>query len=219
MDRTLATLCPGPDSAHIPTQKSYKRTGLRKYFLFTAASDGCVQCVRRLLEEGVPPSALSESCKYSALDFAAWEITQARKKGCAAPGCEAVVEFLQGAPFSQQYNTTPPPNPPAAPSAPSQWAPSAGDEMDWTEECTLCHQRKVCATTPPTDLDARLRHAVWEECIQCTQSLLALRADPMASGTGIWGESAMSLATDRHQRALRFVSMLSEVSAPPPPQC
>ena len=37
------------DTAHVPTVKSAKLGG-RKYFLFKAAVDGCLGCVRKLID-------------------------------------------------------------------------------------------------------------------------------------------------------------------------
>ena len=64
--------CCGPDVAHVPKQKS-ARSGGRVYFLYKAAEDGCLACVKHLVDtEGVDPKQVSASCGYSALDFAAW---------------------------------------------------------------------------------------------------------------------------------------------------
>ena len=64
--------CDGPDVAHVPKQRS-ARGGGRLYFLFQACEDGCLSCVRQLVEkEGVDPRQLSSSSKYAAMDFAAW---------------------------------------------------------------------------------------------------------------------------------------------------
>ena len=54
--------------AHKP--KSARRAAQRKYWLFQAASDGCLPCVKYLLEmQGVDPMSLSDSQSYSALDW------------------------------------------------------------------------------------------------------------------------------------------------------
>ena len=54
--------------AHKP--KSARRAAQRKYWLFQAASDGCLPCVMYMLEmQGVDPMSLSESQSYSALDW------------------------------------------------------------------------------------------------------------------------------------------------------
>ena len=85
--------CPGPDAAHKPTQKSFKKGGGRKYYLFAAASAGCLDCVKRLvLEEGVDPKSTSDSCKYTAVSFAEWSLQQGAG---GAEGCRRVINFLQ----------------------------------------------------------------------------------------------------------------------------
>ena len=64
--------CDGPDVAHVPRQRSACDGG-RIYFLFKACEDGCLPCVRELVEkEGVDPKQLSLSGKYTAMDFAEW---------------------------------------------------------------------------------------------------------------------------------------------------
>ena len=83
--------CPGPDVRHVPRQKTAKSGG-RKYVLFTAAQDGCLACVKHLVErEGVDVHSVSTNCKYTALDFAEW--SHKRKKG--AKDCRAVIEYLK----------------------------------------------------------------------------------------------------------------------------
>ena len=68
----IATMCPGPDLAHRPTQKSAKK-GERKCFLFAAAEAGCLQCVKHLvLNENIDPKAISNGSKYSVIAFAEW---------------------------------------------------------------------------------------------------------------------------------------------------
>ena len=80
--------CLGPDVQHVPRQKSAKSGG-RKYVLFTAAQDGCLACVKHLVErEGVDVHSASTNCKYTALDFAEW--SHQRRKG--AKDCQAVIE-------------------------------------------------------------------------------------------------------------------------------
>ena len=64
--------CDGPDVAHVPRQRSACDGG-RIYFLFKACEDGCLSCVRELVEkEGVDPRQSSLSGKYTAMDFAEW---------------------------------------------------------------------------------------------------------------------------------------------------
>ena len=82
--------CLGPDVQHVPRQKSAKSGG-RKYVLFTAAQDGCLACVKHLVErEGVDVHSESTNCKYTALSFAEW--SHQRKKG--AKDCQAVIDYL-----------------------------------------------------------------------------------------------------------------------------
>ena len=60
--------------------------------LFTAAQDGCLACVKHLVErEGVDVHSESANCKYTALSFAEW--SHQRKKG--AKDCQAVIEYLK----------------------------------------------------------------------------------------------------------------------------
>ena len=67
-----------------------RRVGLKKYWLFQAASEGCLACVQRYLEkEGVASSDVSETHGYSVLDWSLW----AQKQGVS--GSEVVTEYLQ----------------------------------------------------------------------------------------------------------------------------
>jgi organic hydroperoxide reductase OsmC/OhrA len=85
---SAASVCPGPDKAHQPTQKSYKRTRGRQYFLFTAAEAGCLKCVQKLvLEEGIDPKSTSTTCGYSVEDFAEWGYEQTKNEGCHQVFC------------------------------------------------------------------------------------------------------------------------------------
>ena len=89
----MMACCEGPDAAHVPTQKS-AREGGREYYLFTAAGDGCLPCVKHLVEvERVDVFATSQTCKYTALAFAEWEVTEHTSR---APQCASVVEYLRG---------------------------------------------------------------------------------------------------------------------------
>ncbi len=105
--QTMRGDCPGPDTAHIPTQKS-ARAGGREYYLFAAAYDGCLTCVQKLVEvEKVDVFATPRSCKYTALDFAEWEVSQQTSR---APQCERVVAYLR-----QRMGASRVPPPPAPP--------------------------------------------------------------------------------------------------------
>ena len=55
---------------HLP--RSIRRRDRREYMLFQAASEGCVSCVRRMLEQNpkVDPNVHSEIQNYSVHDFA-----------------------------------------------------------------------------------------------------------------------------------------------------
>ena len=208
----VARMCPGPETAHRPTQKSYKDSNDRKYYLFKAAEDGCVACVRMLItEEGIDPHEQSNTCKYTALQFASWAVEQAKKKGRDDRGCAEVVKFLE------QYRllgvvarraTTPSGNSgdTALEEPPSQGMASASAAA-W---CLLCDRPKVdvhyiCAAgkdmPEAPDLNARLRQAVLEECIVCVQELVTWRVNPTIQEPGIFGESPMSIATRKHHLA------------------
>ena len=81
-----ATVCSA--NAHRPKNKQ-KRAD-RRYWLFEAASSGCIPCVSRLLEqEGVDPTAVSLCHGYSALDFALWGQSQ------GSPQAGDVASYLQ----------------------------------------------------------------------------------------------------------------------------
>ena len=96
--------CPGPDAAHIPTQRS-AQSGGREYYLFTAARHGCLSCVRELVEvEHINVFATSHSCNYTALDFAEWEVSQNTH---LAPYCAHVVAYLR-----RRMHAVPGPPPP-----------------------------------------------------------------------------------------------------------
>ena len=75
-----------PGVSHRPSRR---RCHLPQYWLFRAASDGCLPCVQRLLhEDGVDIHGTSLTQAYTALDFAMW----ARQQGVT--GADAVVTFL-----------------------------------------------------------------------------------------------------------------------------
>ena len=62
-----------------------------KYKLFYAAQDGCLECVERLVRaEGVAADALSNTQKFSVMDFAEW----GEKKGIKGRHAD-VKSFLQ----------------------------------------------------------------------------------------------------------------------------
>ena len=76
-----------PGASHAPSKA--KRDN-REYWLFQAASDGCLPCVKHFLDvENVDPSAMSATQRYTALDFASY----AHSRGVA--GADAVAEFLR----------------------------------------------------------------------------------------------------------------------------
>jgi hypothetical protein len=60
--------------------------------LFKAAEDGCLQCVKHLVEnEGIDPAATSTTCRYTALGFAEWS----QQHGQNLPGCADVAAYLR----------------------------------------------------------------------------------------------------------------------------
>ena len=61
---------------HLP--RSTRRRGRPEYMLFQAASDGCLSCVRRMLEKDpkVDPNVLSGTQNYSVYDFADYAVQQ-----------------------------------------------------------------------------------------------------------------------------------------------
>ena len=45
----------------------------RLYFLFKACEDGCLPCVKKLIEEeGLDPNQRSSSDRYAAIDYVEW---------------------------------------------------------------------------------------------------------------------------------------------------
>ena len=65
--------CGGPDVAHVSTLKSALNGGGRIYTLFKACEDGCLPCVKKLIEEEhVDPNQRSTSGTYGAIDFVTW---------------------------------------------------------------------------------------------------------------------------------------------------
>ena len=83
--RAFPKPCLGLQYAHLPTWKS-ARTGDPKYQLFKAAQDGCLACVKDLIQASVDPSSVSTNMGLTAADYAAWG---------TADGCSAVVQYLQ----------------------------------------------------------------------------------------------------------------------------
>ena len=75
-----------PGEAHRPSKR---RCLQPRYWLYQAASEGCLPCVQRLVRDGVVDvRCTSENQGYSALDFAKW----AHSQGVA--GAEEVAAFL-----------------------------------------------------------------------------------------------------------------------------
>ena len=194
-----SAFCPGPDVAHVPTQKSYKKTKDRKYFLFRAAEDGCVPCVHSLItHEGIDPMAQSDSCKYSAEDFATWARDKAGDRD-KAEKCQAVVDYLQ------QFRQTQPPA--VSPRASTAEAPTS-------RQCNVCLSNLDDETG---DINAKLRQAVIAQCISCTRHSIVQGADPLIESPGVWGESALTLANARCTRAWTIQQMLHPMHVPPAP--
>ena len=74
MDLDDLAYCPGPEE-HRPTQRH--ADGKREYVLFKAAEDGCLSCVKWLIEqEGVDPNSRSENNGYTVVGFADWGLHQ-----------------------------------------------------------------------------------------------------------------------------------------------
>ena len=80
--------------AHRPNKH---RCSLPEYWLFGAASDGCLPCVQRMVhDEGVDARSTSMHMKYTALDFANW----ATERGVA--GAREVAAYLAQEAFLAQ---------------------------------------------------------------------------------------------------------------------
>ena len=113
----VATACV-PGERHKPARK---RVDERRYWLYEAAWDGCLTCVRHFLEdEHVDPDSRSHSQGYTVLDWAVW----AREKG--RPGADAVEEYLR-ARWPQFREITSPS--PASPSPPIVFHRASGDDQ------------------------------------------------------------------------------------------
>ena len=77
MDLDDMAYCPGPEE-HRPTQRH--AYGKREYVLFKAAEDGCLSCVKWLIEqEGVDPNSRSENMGYTVVGFADWGLQRHQK--------------------------------------------------------------------------------------------------------------------------------------------
>ena len=62
----------------------------RKYFMFEAASQGCVECVKHYLEvEGVDTASESDTMHYTVLDWAEWANSR------EVPGAADVVAYVR----------------------------------------------------------------------------------------------------------------------------
>ena len=71
-------------------QPSAFRRQKRKYWLFAAANDGCVECVSRMLEcEKVPLASVTDNQGYTVMSFAKYGLEK------DVEGCEAVVKYLE----------------------------------------------------------------------------------------------------------------------------
>ena len=61
---------------HAACRKRKGGTG-PEYMMFSAAAEGCLQCVRYCVERAdIPYNAQSENSRYTALDFTQWAATQ-----------------------------------------------------------------------------------------------------------------------------------------------
>ena len=59
-----------PGASHRPSKRQRSQ---RKYWLFAAASAGCLRCVRHYVEEeSVDPGSKSDTHGWTVLDFAVW---------------------------------------------------------------------------------------------------------------------------------------------------
>ena len=77
-----------PECKHGPAETSW-RYDFKQYHLFAAAYDGCLPCVKRLVEvDGVPLDSKSFHKGYTALDWAKWGVDHDR------PGCAGVVDWV-----------------------------------------------------------------------------------------------------------------------------
>ena len=72
---------------HQPKNKS--RRADAKYWLFKAADDGCLQCVRAYLDAGVSATSTSDNCKYTVKDWTHWAADQKRS------GAAVVLAYLE----------------------------------------------------------------------------------------------------------------------------
>ena len=81
--------CP-KHGVHLP--RSAYRRGRPEYMLFQAALEGCLPCVRRMLEQDpkVDRNALSDTQNYSVQDFADYAVQR------NVPGARAVQMYLTG---------------------------------------------------------------------------------------------------------------------------
>ena len=80
-----------PGESHPP---SSRRSGVRKYWLFAAAGQGCRECVAYYLEkEMVHPMSESENNHYTVRDWALW----AKKQG--KPGADDLLAYLENWPM------------------------------------------------------------------------------------------------------------------------
>ena len=76
-----------PYQARVPHRAHIQ---LNKYYLFTAAREGCLRCVQTYLEvKTIHPLSVSDSNWYSVLDFAHYAVERKR------PGATAVVSYLR----------------------------------------------------------------------------------------------------------------------------
>lgn len=186
------SLCSGLD-AHTPTQNSFKKTGHRKYFMFQAAADGCLTCLRHLIEiEGIDWTLTSDSCKYSALDFAQWELSKVSRSGGDSQRWAEVIEYLE----------------------------SLVEVVEEVPHLTVDQSCNVCLTDlndGTQDINAQLRQAVSAQCMNCAHQLLVKRADPLDEPRRIWGESALSLAISHHTRTYTMLQLLQPMRVAPSP--
>ena len=92
----------------------------RRYWFFQAAKEGCLHCVRHMLEgDASLGTATSETHNYTALDFALWS----EQNG--VPGAGDVVEFLTPVTAATELPQAPP-EPPSECSPGTSHRPAAG---------------------------------------------------------------------------------------------
>ena len=167
--------CGDPLLAHTPKMKN-SLGGRLQYVLFQASMDGCLPCVRHLIEvEGLDPEGRSDSGAYSALDFATYGLQRTSLSGCAD-----VADYLLAL-HDKTGSPALPKDCPAASAGGAKACPGLG--------AAHCPGKKKMG-----NLKYQLFHAAADACLPCVRELVEVRGVCPAEGSDSQNYTALDWA-------------------------